>query len=87
MTRCETGESTASIVARGDDARWSTLVEELRTGATLLRVPKLKHGYADRGQGAYGGGISDTRIRKLEKNGVLRNIGVDRYELVKETGK
>lgn len=27
-------------------------------------------------------GISDTRVRRLEREGVLRYVGVDRYALV-----
>jgi hypothetical protein len=78
----DAGESTASINARGDDASWPSVLAELQTGATLLRVPKLRRAYADRGNGPYGPGISEARIRKLERAGVLRNAGVDRYALV-----
>lgn len=77
----ETGESTRAIVSRGDDAAWPTVKVELETGATLLRVPKLRRAYPDRGAGAYGSGISDARLRKLEREGVLRHVGVDRYAL------
>lgn len=77
----ETGESTASIIARGDDESWPRVMAELQSGAILLRVPKLRRGYSDRGQGPYGSGISDARIRKLEGEGILRHIGVDRYSL------
>ncbi len=80
----ETGESTRSIVARGDDKAWPWVRAELVAGATLLRVPKLRRAYPDRGDGPYGKGISDTRVRTLERQGVLRFVGVDRYALAEE---
>jgi hypothetical protein len=77
----ETGESTASIVKRGDNAAWSAIETALRNGATLKRVPSLRRSYADLGQGPQGQGISDTRLRSLEHAGIVRVIGVDRYGL------
>jgi hypothetical protein len=77
----DTGESTRAIIARGDDEAWPLLKRELENGATLLRVPKLRRAYADKGCGLYGRGISETRVRKLERDGVLRFVGVDRYAL------
>lgn len=84
--RNETGESVAQMNARSDDEAWPHVRQELENGATLLRVPKLKRAYADRGQGPYGRGITDTRVRKLERTGVLRFVGVDRYALRQENG-
>ncbi len=82
MSAPETGESSASINRRSDDEAWPHILIELKAGATLLRIPKLKRAYADRGQGPYGRGITDTRVGKLERAGTLRFVGVDRYELV-----
>ena len=79
--RNDAGESSAAITARGDDYSWPKIEPELKTGATLLRVPKLRRGYADKGHGPYGAGISDNRIRRLEREGVIKQIGVDRYTL------
>jgi hypothetical protein len=81
MRQPDAGESTAAINARGDDQSWPAVAAELRTGATLLRIPKLRRAYCDRGNGPYGPGITDTRVRKLERTGVLRFVGVDRYHL------
>lgn len=81
MPRADAGETAAAIVRRSDDEAWQSIQTELRAGATLLRVPKLRRAYADRGNGPYGSGISDARVRKLERTGVLRFIGVDRYGL------
>lgn len=79
----DTGEPTASINKRSDDNAWPSVEALLRhPGATLLRVPKLKRAYADLGSGPHGSGISDTRVRKLERDGVIRFVGVDRYALV-----
>jgi len=85
--KADTGESIASIRARGDDESWPRVLAELREGATLLRVPKLRRGYPDRGAGVYGSGVSDTWIRKLEAAGVLVYCGVDRYRLADEQGQ
>lgn len=79
--RSDVGESTRSIIARGDDEAWPRIRQELEAGATLLRVPKLRRAYADKADGPYGPGISDTRVRKLEREGVIRHVGVDRYSL------
>lgn len=82
MTRQpDTGESTRAITARGDDEAWPQIKTELVAGATLLRVSKLRRAYADKGGGPYGSGISDARVRRLERAGVLRYVGVDRYAL------
>lgn len=81
MSAPDTGWSTASIVASGDDRSWPHIERELQAGAILLRVAKLKRSYCDKGQGPYGPGISDARVRKLEKAGTLKHVGVDRYAL------
>jgi hypothetical protein len=44
-------------------------------------VPSIKRSYADNGHGPFGPGLSDARIRKLEKAGTIRFVGVDRYAL------
>lgn len=77
----DTGESVASINARSDDASWPSIKSDLENGATLLRIPKLRRAYADRGQGAYGQGVTDSRVKRLEREGVIQFVGVDRYAL------
>lgn len=82
MTAADTGETTRQIIARADAEAWPHVRAELESGATLLRIPKLRRAYPDRGEGPYGRGISDTMVRRLERTGALRFIGVDRYGLV-----
>lgn len=78
----DTGEPAAAMNARADDLAWQTVLPLLKAGATLLRVPKLRRSYADCGQGPAKGGLTDGRMRRLERDGVIRQIGVDRYALV-----
>lgn len=82
MSASNTGESTASIVARGDDAAWLVIRARLRPGARLRRVPKLKRSYllTDAGDPS-GPGISDARLRKLLASGTLAEAGIDTYML------
>ncbi|MEN6464526.1 MAG: hypothetical protein ABFD62_05030 [Syntrophaceae bacterium] len=82
--RNDTGESSSSITNRSDNMAWSFIVGQLKEGATLLRIPKFRKSYPDKGQGPYGQGISDTRVRELERNGILQKVGVDRYVLNKD---
>lgn len=87
MTRAPcTGESTASITSRADDAAWTVIVMDIHKGAFVRRVPKLKKSYSDFGTGPQSGGLSDTRLRKLEAEGVIRATGLDRYDLVSKAG-
>lgn len=81
MTAPDTGESSASINRRSDDEAWPHVRAELETGATLLRIPKLRRAYPDRGDGPYGRGLNDARVRKLEREGIIQFVGVDRYSL------
>lgn len=85
MTRQQpdTGESTNSIIARGDDHAWPHVEALLKAGATLIRVAKLGRCYVDRGHGPSSPSLSYTRVRRLERAGVLRFVGIDRYDLAK----
>lgn len=78
----DTGDSAASIYRRSDDESWQKIEAALREpGVTLRYVPKLGRAYIDRGAGPCEHGITRTRVRKLEQQGVLRFVGVDRYTL------
>ena len=77
----DTGESTAAINARADDLAWQRVLPLLKQGATLLRIPKLRRSYADLGEGPSTGGLTDARMRRLEAQKVIRQVGVDRYAL------
>lgn len=83
MRANDTGESSAAITARADDVAWSMMLPMLKTGTPIVRFPRLRRSYArDEQRGLTVGGVTDTRIRKLEQAGVIRHCGVDRYELV-----
>lgn len=78
----DTGESTAAIVARGDDRSWEVVAVMLLNGATLVRVPRLKgYYYTDDGRRVGQSALSATRVGKLERLNVLERVGVDRYGL------
>lgn len=82
--KSETGESTASINRRGDDEAWPRVEAALRDGATLYRPPKLDRYYLDFGEGPAGNGsLTPARVRKLEGEGVLEQVGEYRYALAK----
>lgn len=79
----DTGESTATIVARADSIAWDMMLPLLKAGAPIVRFPRLRRSYArDVQKGLTVGGISDSRIRKLERDGIITHTGVDRYALV-----
>lgn len=83
MRANDTGESSAAITARADDVAWYTMLPMLKAGMPIVRFPRVRRSYArDEINGRTVGGVSDTRIRKLERDGVIRHTGVDRYELV-----
>lgn len=77
----ETGESTASIIARGDDADWPHVKAALEAGATLLRPSRLDRYYVARDLAIGSRSLSKTRVKRLEREGVLVHVGVDRYAL------
>ena len=72
----ETGESTASIVAREQDRTWARLLPVLRAGATLKRHPKTRRSYVD-GMGS----LSDAFVRKKVARGELEEAGLDQWKL------
>lgn len=81
----ETGESSASIRSRGDDRSWPDVLRILRSGATLVRLPRLRDYFTDNGTGVVGErALSATRVKKLEAAGVLQRVGVDRYGLTEK---
>ncbi len=79
----ETGESSASIVRRGDEEAWRRAEPILQAGGTLVRVPMLNLYATDDGTGNAIGQvtISPAGVRRLERQGVLRFVGVERYGL------
>lgn len=78
MTRePETGESSAAINARADDAAWRTVLPMLQAGRPLVRPVRCRDYYVD---GA--GGLTAARVKRLEREGVIRRVGGDTYALV-----
>lgn len=78
----ETGESTAAINARGDANSWPRVLAALQGGATIYRPSGLKSFYTqcrDDRDPNEGLGISAAMVKRLEKDGVLVRVGVDRY--------
>lgn len=85
--KSETGESSNSITASVDDDQMDRVMTALRGGATLSKLPGLDRYYVTRGVSCWGGGsLSEARVRKLELNGVLINVGVHRYALAENKG-
>jgi hypothetical protein len=82
----ETGESTASIRARGDQTNWPHVESALRDGAELQRPMGLRdyytRGLADRDP-RNGRGITAAMVRRLEADGVIARVGVDTYKLAR----
>lgn len=78
----ETGESVRSINKRGDDLVQDRVLSALRRGAVLIIHRKINRavveGIDDRDRD-YGITLSLTRVRRLEKEGYLEHIGVDKY--------
>lgn len=79
----DTGESAASIRRRSDNANWPKAREALRQpGVTLFRPPRLRDYFCLAADGtSFNCSLTPARIKKLEKEGVLRHVGVDRYAL------
>ena len=80
----ETGESTASIKRRADDMAWPDIESGLVAGGQLYRPYRLRD-YAVRGlpdkDRRNGRMLSATAVKRLEREGKLRQIGVDTYGL------
>ena len=74
----ETGESTRSIIAAANARAWSEVLPALRAGATLGRPSAKLPNYYVNGMGS----LTPAFVRKLEREGFLRRIGVDIYALV-----
>lgn len=80
--RCETGESTASITRRGDDAAWPKIRVALAAGAHLHRPAGLKRYYPFLEGRPGTGSLSETRVKTLEHGGVLKRLLDGSYELI-----
>jgi hypothetical protein len=82
--KSETGESSRAIAKRGDDHVWPRIEAALRGGATLYRPVKLTKYFtetADDRDPNNGIGMTAARVRKLEAEGILHRVGVERYAM------
>lgn len=86
----DTGETTAAINARMNERALPDVMEGLREGGTLIRPARLDCWYLDMGAGHHKlhnrGGLTRSFVKKLERDGVIRHVGVDRYGLVQDAG-
>jgi hypothetical protein len=74
----ETGESTAVLHRRSDDEAWARLLPAMRRGALITRPSsKLRTFYVDGD-----GGFQPAFIARLEREGIIKRVGVDTYALV-----
>lgn len=80
---CDTGESTASIVRRGDDRAWPRVRLALLAGAELRRPTGLQryYLYVKTSPSPMPGSLSATRVKTLERCGVLKRAGDESYGL------
>lgn len=84
--RCDTGESTASIVRREDDRAWPIVRKALIAGAELRRPTGLRryYPYFRATPSAAPGSLSETRVKTLERCGILRRTGEGVFALVEK---
>lgn len=79
----ETGETTAAINARQNARAMPDVLSALRQGGTLFRPAKLDTWYIDMGNACHPlhqrGGLTRSAVKQLERDGVIRFVGVDRY--------
>ncbi len=75
MANTDTGESTASIVRATNLRGWDQILPLLRAGRPLRRESTGRY-YVD-GNGS----LTAACVARLEREGVLRRIGVDTYAL------
>ncbi|HEY1898614.1 MAG TPA: hypothetical protein VGG49_02365 [Steroidobacteraceae bacterium] len=89
MTQPDTGESTASINRRADDAAWPVIEAALRDGAELYRPTRLRcyatRALADRDP-RNGRTISEAAVGRMVAAGKLVRVGVDVYALAPPAG-
>lgn len=75
----------AALRPRTNDREWNAIEKVLlaEPGTTLFRDQRLKRAYPDRGQGPVGGigSLTEHRLAKFERAGVLTFVGVNRYTL------
>jgi len=77
----DTGESSASINRRADDEAWGRMIDGLRAGGHMRRIPKLRKTFLIIDGEPSRGGISDSRLRKMLREHQVVEIGLDTFAL------
>jgi hypothetical protein len=80
----DTGETFQTIVARFDDRRAPAIIHGLRSGGHLLRHARMKDYYLqmpDDRHKDHNASISRGWVRRMLRNGLLVDYGIDRYAL------
>lgn len=84
MSAPDTGETVAQIQARGADRAWPDILNALQAGAVLRRPVRMTDFYTiglPPGDKRNGRCLFASRVKKLEREGVLVRVGVDTYGL------
>lgn len=84
----EYSDSTAAINARGDDQAWPNILKGLEDGGRLRLVHKIERavleGLPETHPSAKGiRTMTISRTRRLHREGVLVNSGVDQFTLAR----
>jgi hypothetical protein len=81
----ETGESTVIINKRMDDRAWPDVQQALREGGRLFRPARLRNCYLQMPDPYHplhhNRSLSAARVKRLVREGVLRQTGGDTYQL------
>ena len=81
------GETTRSINKRSDDMAWVRVLKGLQDGGFLQVHRKIGrvavHGLNEKHK-SHHATISMSRVRSLERAGVLSQVGVDKYVLTED---
>ncbi|WP_407528400.1 hypothetical protein [Methylobacterium oryzisoli] len=89
MQAPETGESTATIYRRMDDGAWTEVRQALREGGRLFRPARLRDCYLQMPDPyhplRHNRSLSAARVKRLVQQGVLRQTGVDTYQLAEHS--
>jgi hypothetical protein len=79
----ETGETTTSIIRRGNDEAWAAIRPMMENGTLLKRAPKPPYNYYTQEPCGFFGakGLTPGRVAKLVRDGEIEQAGADTYRL------
>lgn len=85
----DTGESSAAINRRYDEAVWPPILDAMRAGAILRWHPKIRRAALEWPSGSLkdlppARSIGEGMLRRLERERIIQRSGVDRYRLRSE---